>query len=419
MSDMSGRVTSRSDLDRIAGTQLPATRRQLVPGQSDFWRLWVVGLVIFTVRWLETIVVGVFVYRQTGSPFIVAAVTMLRLLPMGLLGAFLGAWAERTDRRLTLIVVVAMMLVASLSLALLAWVGTLAVWHVALASLINGVGWATDNPVRRALIGEVTGSAQMARAMSLDVGANNASRMVGPTVGGLLLASLGMPGVFGLSVCLYGIALLSALRIRHRDRQVTTTEHVVGRIAEGLRFVRQDRRLIGILLVTVIYNLFGWPFTSMVPVVGQDTLHLDAEEIGILASMDGVGAFFGALLLTVFLRPAWHARAYIGGIISYLVLLIVFAMTAQPLIAGAALMLTGLGGAGFSTMQATLVYLASPPEMRSRILGVLSVCIGVGPLGFIGLGMLANEIGANASIMATGTIGLLAMLLTHPLWRHI
>jgi hypothetical protein len=57
--------------------------------------------------------------------------------------------------------------------------------------------------------------------------------------------------------------------------------------------------------------------------------------------------------------------------------------------------------------------------MRSRILGVLSVCIGVGPLGFIGLGMLANEIGANASIMATGTIGLLAMLLTRPLWRHI
>ena len=138
------------------------------------------------------------------------------------------------------------------------------------------------------------------------------------------------------------------------------------RIAEGLRFIHRDRRLMGVLVVTVIYNLFGWPSTSMVPVIGQDTLQLDAKGIGILASMDGVGAFFGALLLTVFLRPAWYALAYVGGIIIYLALLIVFALTPQSLIAATALMLTGLGGAGFSTMQATLVYLASPPEMRSR-----------------------------------------------------
>jgi predicted MFS family arabinose efflux permease len=228
-----------------------------------------------------------------------------------------------------------------------------------------------------------------------------------------------MPGVFALSVCLYGVALYSALRVRHRDRPSGNSGRVIDQIAEGLRFVRNDRRLMGVLLVTIIYNLFGWPFTSMVPVVGQDALQLDAKEIGILASMDGVGAFFGALLLTVLLRPSWYGRAYIGGVTSYLVMLIVFALTSHALIAGVALMLTGLGGAGFSTMQATLVYLAAPPEMRSRILGVLSVCIGVGPLGFIGLGVLANAIGANAAIVATGTTGLLALLLTRPLWRGI
>ena len=202
MRHLAGRARSRSDPNPSAvnGTLSQVSPRRLLAGQPDFWRLWVVGLAIFTVRWLETVVVGVFVYRHTGSPFIVAAVTMLRLLPMGLLGAFLGAWADRADRRLTLIVMIALMLSASLSLALLAWIGTLAVWHVALASLINGIGWATDNPVRRALIGEVIGSGQMATAMSLDVGANNASRMVGPTIGGLMLASLGMASVFGLSV---------------------------------------------------------------------------------------------------------------------------------------------------------------------------------------------------------------------------
>jgi predicted MFS family arabinose efflux permease len=416
---LSGDGSATLGVTAPANPHAPAKSSLFKQGPADFWRLWMVGLVIFTVRWLETIVVAVFVYRHTGSPFIVASVTMLRLLPMGLLGAFLGAWAERIDKRLTLIVMVTIMLSASLSLGVLAWTGELAVWHVALASFVNGVGWATDNPVRRALIGEVTGPAQMATAMSLDVGANNASRMIGPTIGGLLLASMGISGVFILSVCLYALALFSAIRICHRDSRISIGAPVLDRIAEGLHFVRRDRRLIGTLVVTIIYNLFGWPFTSMVAVIGQDTLHLDAEGIGILASMDGVGAFFGALLLTLFLRPSWYGRAYVGGIAAYLVMLTVFALCSHPAIAGTALLLTGLGGAGFSTMQATLVYLSSPPEMRSRILGVLSVCIGVGPFGFVGLGMLANANGAGAATTATGITGLLALLLARPLWRHI
>ena len=76
---------------------------------ADFWRLWFVGLVVFVVRWVETVAVGVFVYQHTGSAFIVAMMTMLRLLPMGLFGAFIGAIAERMERRTTLIVVVASM----------------------------------------------------------------------------------------------------------------------------------------------------------------------------------------------------------------------------------------------------------------------------------------------------------------------
>jgi hypothetical protein len=83
------------------------------------------------------------------------------------------------------------------------------------------------------------------------------------------------------------------------------------------------------------------------------------------------------------------------------------------------LLLTGLGGAGFSTMQATLVYLAAPPEMRSRILGVLSVCIGVGPIGFVALGLLADAIGARWATTAMGSVGLLSLVLARPLWRHI
>jgi MFS family permease len=146
----------------------PANRPAWLIDSADFWRLWFVGLVVFVVRWVETVAVGVFVYQQTGSPFIVAMMTMLRLLPMGLFGAFLGAIAERMERRTTLIVVVLSMVITSLTLATLAHLHLLAVWHLAVASFINGVGWATDNPVRRVMIGEAVGASQMGTAMSVE-----------------------------------------------------------------------------------------------------------------------------------------------------------------------------------------------------------------------------------------------------------
>jgi MFS family permease len=385
----------------------------------DFWRLWFVGLVVFTARWLETVAVGVVVYQRTGSAFLVAMTTMLRLLPMGLFGVFLGALAERFDRRRTLIGVVILMGMTSAVLAVLAAAGRLEVWHLALASFINGCGWATDNPVRRMMMGEVVGREQMGTAMSLDVGANNATRMFGPTVGGLLLATVGIEGVFALSVLMYSAATVAAFRVRSRIPRTLTSSAFLTRIAEGLSIVRTDTRLIGTLTVTIIYNVFAWPFTSMIPVIGRDRLMLGPEGVGVLASLDGVGAFAGALLLAVWLTPRWYGRAYVGGVVLYMIMLIVFAAVASPVTAGAALLLTGLGGAGFSTMQATLVYLAAPPEMRSRILGVLSVCIGTGPIGFVWLGCLADAIGANYATAVTGVVGLLALAVTWPLWRRI
>ena len=155
-------------------------RRRMI-GAPDFWRLWYVGLIVSTVRWVETVAVGVVVYQRTDSPFLVSMMTMLRLLPMGLFGVFLGALAERFDRSKTLLLVVLLMGATSVVLVILDQTGQLEVWHLAVASFINGCGWSTDNPVRRVMIGEVVGREQMSTAMSLDVGASNASRMVGPS----------------------------------------------------------------------------------------------------------------------------------------------------------------------------------------------------------------------------------------------
>jgi MFS family permease len=338
---------------------------------------------------------------------------------MGLLGAFLGAWAERIDRRWTLVGVVAMMATISLVLALLAQTGRLEVWHLAVASLLNGLGWATDNPVRRVMIGDTVGAERMGSAMSLDVGASNASRMFGPTLAGLMLAHMGVAGAFWFSLVLYAGALYAAFTLRYRNAERGGSGAILARIGEGLRLVRADRRLVGTLLVTVIFNVFGWPFTSMIPVIGRDQLDLGPEGVGILASMDGVGAFLGALLLAILAKPAWYGAIYCWGTVVYMALLAVFALIPVPILAGSVLIGTGLAQACFATMQTTLVYLAAPPEMRSRILGVLSVCIGTAPLGLLWLGVLAEAIGAHHATATTGVAGLVAMALTWRWWRSV
>ena len=154
-------------MSEISTAHRAPARMSLLFANADFWRLWYAGLIVFVVRWLETLAVAVFVYRATGSPFLVAMMTMLRLLPMGLFGAVFGAVAERIERRTAQLGVIALMGGTSASLAVLAYGGQLAVWQLAVASFINGLGWATDNPVRRVMIGEVVGSQQMGIAMSI------------------------------------------------------------------------------------------------------------------------------------------------------------------------------------------------------------------------------------------------------------
>jgi hypothetical protein len=256
--------------------------------------------------------------------------------------------------------------------------------------------------------------------MAIDVGANNASRMLGPTIGGLVLANGGIAGAFSISVACYALALAAALRLRHRNAVAPAVSGAVfAHVVEGLILARRDKRLVAILIVTIIYNVFGWPFTSMIPVIGQDSLHLGAGGIGLLASMDGIGSFIGAIAIALWARQAHFTRLYIGAVLSYLVLLMGFALAPHALFAGGALLLTGLANSGFSVMQATLIYLAAPVDMRSRLYGVLSLCIGSGLVGFLHLGLMAEVIGAPWATALSGLEGLLALAVTRRWWRPL
>lgn len=375
------------------------------------------GFAICVVRWLEMLALAVFAYQITGSAFVVAMLAMLRLLPMGLFGAVIGAAAERFDRRRVLILVVATSMVVTLTLAILASLGAIEVWHLAVASFINGNGWAADHPVRRMMIGDAVGAERIGAALSVDTATNNGSRVLGPMLSGLLLAEYGITSVFWFSLALYAPALVAALRIgMRRQTAATKPASFITSIREGLAWLHRDRRLTGVFVMTIIFNIFGWPATSMVPVIGTDYLNLGPKGVGLLASCDGVGGLLGALIIAAVARAAWYGRIYVSAVALYLVMVVFFATAPGIAVAAASLFLGGMFGAGFAVMQATLVYRAAPVEMRARLLGVVSVCIGTGPIGFLYLGFLAEMFTPRTATVALAAQGMLVMLLTRRYW---
>jgi MFS family permease len=309
-------------------------------------------------------------------------------------------------------------MIVTLALAMLASFDAIEVWHLAVASFINGTGWAADHPVRRMMIGDSVGPERIGPALSVDTATNNGSRVLGPMLSGLLLAEYGITSVFWFSLALYAPALVAALNIgMRRQTAALKPSSFVTSIREGLAWVHRDRRLIGVFVMTIIFNVFGWPATSMVPVIGTDYLNLGPKGVGLLASCDGVGGLLGALFIATVARAAWYGRIYVSAVALYLSMVVLFATAPGVPVAAVSLFLGGMFGAGFAVMQATLVYRAAPVEMRARLLGVVSVCIGTGPLGFLYLGFLAEMFTPRMATVALAAQGMLVMLLTRRYWQ--
>jgi MFS family permease len=382
-------------------------------------RLWAVGMLMSLIRWLEILAFAVFTYDQTKSALWVASLMMLRLLPLSLFGLALGALASHMSRRRLLIVTHAGLFATCLLLLIVSTFGAIEVWHLAAASFVNGIVWAGDMPLRRALMGDLAGHGRMAQVMSLDAVVANACRLIGPILGGLLLARGGMQAVLLCVALLYlpVLVALGGLADPPQTRDAATKPTIRDLLLRGLYAARESRRLQATLWITILFNLFGWPVLSMIPVIGRDQLHLDAQGVGLLASLDGIGSLLGALALTSIARHLRHGPVYLGAVLLFLALQVAFAWSHHVLLTSAILFGIGVAQAGFAVMQSTLVYTSAPADRRADAMGLTTMCIGVGPLGFLAIGWLAERLGAPTAALTCAVSGLVAVALTWPLCR--
>ena len=371
------------------------------------------------IRWFQLLALGVYTFETTNSPLLVSIVPLLWMLPLSLCGPLVGAIADRTNRQILLAGSLAGITLVSGAMAGLAWVGELEFYHIVVASFLSGIFWATDMPVRRRLLGDLSGGA-LSMAMSLDAATGNATRMLGPLLGGITLQFMGVFGVFFFSGVVYAICLVMVILTRVPGRiSPVGSFTLISDLLAGVRYVAGDRKLRRILVITIAFNVFGFPFTSMIPVLGRDHLGLDPFMVGVLSSLEGFGAFAGALLVAWVARPTNYFLIYLWGTITYIFLVFYLSILSHVvggpyhslIAASITLTLIGVGGACFAAMQSTLTYLGASPEYRSRVLGVLTLCIGSGPIGFFNVGWMANIWGAPTALFVMSLEGLFVLLL--------
>ncbi len=384
-----------------------------------YFCIWSVGGLTGIVRWLQLLALGVYTFEITRSPLLVSMIPVLWMLPLTVLGPLVGAIADRLDRKLLLAGSMTMIIAVSAVMAVLSHLGQLPFLYIAIASFLSGIFWATDIPIRRRLLGDLSRGA-LSKAMSLDSATGNATRMAGPLLGGGLLQIVGMTGVFVLSSVVYAFCLLLLFLARLPRPVANVARPALGRdLLAGVVFVLAEKKLRRILAVTIVFNMWGFSFTSMIPILGKERFGLDPFGIGAITAVEGLGAFIGAMLVAVFARPAYFFTIYFGGTTLYLSGVLYLGVLAHVaggpyhslLAAAMALMAVGMASACFAAMQGTLTYMGSPAAYRSRVMGVLTLCIGTGPIGFFHVGWLAENYGVSWALTISGLEGLVILAL--------
>ncbi len=390
--------------------------------EQTYLRVWMVGVFSGIARWLEMLVVGVYTYDTTGSPFLVALLVILRMLPLAVLGSVVGTLADRASPRKLLIITMTTAMIISFSVFLVFLVGNDNYWVVAFSSFVSGVVWTTDMPLRRRMLGDIAGIKRIVPAMSLDSATNNATRMMGPLFGGILYQWLGPSGAFALSAIMYAFCILLLLGLLIPKEAIDSKQaesRILRDFKEVFSFIFGNRDILRILLVTIVFNVWGFPFISMIPVVGRDVLEISAGWIGVLAALEGAGAFLGSLIIAMGIIRLSFRRLYYFGMLGYLLFAFTAGWMVSTLPMGIALFLVGLMAAGFSTMQSTLIYTIAPPEMRGRLFGVLVICIGTGLIGFANMGLMGELYGGSMAMRIVAAEGLIPLLLIGLGWRQL
>ncbi|HET9799628.1 MAG TPA: MFS transporter [Gemmatimonadaceae bacterium] len=355
--------------------------------------------------WITRIATSWLVYRLTGSALLLGIVGFCGQIPTLLLAPFAGVLVDRWNRRRILVVTQALSLVQSAALAVLTLAGIITVTDILVLQLAQGVINAFDTPARQAFVSEmVEDRTHLPNAIALNSSMVNASRIIGPSIGGIIIAAVGEGWCFAIDAVSYVAVIASLVAMRLAERE---TPRRVARMREelaiGYRYVTGFLPVRSALLLLALVSVMGMPYTVLMPAVAGRVLHGGPHTLGFLMTASGAGALGGALYLASRSSVLGLGRAMAVASATFGVGLVAFALSRAMWLSMLVLPVVGAGMMITMASTNTIIQTVVDEDLRGRVMAFYTMAfLGTAPIGSLLAGVLADRIGAPRTILLGG-----------------
>lgn len=379
----------------------------------NFRLFWTGQLVSLVGTWMQQVAQGWLVLELTGDPLVLGAVAAAQFTPVIVLGLFAGVFADVFPKRTILIATQVVSAVLALVLGILVATGNVEVWHVFVLASLLGVANAFDMPVRQAFVVEMVGRDDMVNAVGLNSTVFNGSRIVGPAIAGLLIATVGLSICFLLNAVSYVAVVIGLFAMRtselhpvERSRLERNVRSVIHQLTEGLRYVRNEPTTRLALAVLGIVATVALNFQVLLPILARDVLGGGAETFGFLMAASGLGSLVSSLAIAFGQRPT--LRLLLTGAAAIGLAMLGVSLSRWLPLSMVLMVLAGWGLMAMAATTNTLIQLRTPDVLRGRVMSVYTtVFAGSSPVGGLFAGSLANAAGVAVALAFGGILAIL------------
>ena len=384
----------------------------------DFRRIFFNAFFASASHWTMLLARGWLVFELTGQARWVGAVTFAGMIPLLLAGPIGGALADRADRRRMAISADAVSIVSALGLAAITIPGYVEPWHVLAFAALGGTARAFGTPAEQALIPNVVPKEHLLNAVALAGITRHGSRVLGPSIGGAMLATLGPGSVFVLSGCFVALALYQISRLEFRsppaagamDGPLFDARRILRDIGDGFSYLERDARVAFVMALVGLHCGLTMAFDSMMPTLATSVGGADRTYSAIIVGV-GVGAIAGTLTISMLRSERAQGRAMLLAGIGSGAAMLVIGFAATPYMAVFGGMLSGVTQASYMALSATFVQRTVPDEVRGRVMSIY-LMLAAGHMAFanFGFGWLADGLGVRVLLIFPAMIWILSFL---------
>jgi MFS family permease len=352
--------------------------------------------------WMQSVAQSWLVLQLTGSSLDLGITVGLQFGPVLVVGLWAGALADRVDKRRLLLLTQGAAAALALVLGVLTAADVVTVWMIWLLAGLTGTATALDLPARQSFVYEMVGPDDLTNAVGLNSVVINASRIIGPAIGGLLIAGVGVAPCFFFNAASFLAVIAALLLMREHELHAGAREpHRPGQVRAGLRYVWRTPALRVPLIMMAVVSTLAYNFSVVLPLLAKYVYGRGGGAYGALSAAMGVGALAGALIMASRARPS---RRLLAGS-TFVLGAVTLALAVSPSYLWGLLIMVPVGGAGvlFISTTNSLLQLNSLDRMRGRVMALWSIVfLGSTPIGGPLTGALARVVGVRWVLMFAG-----------------